>query len=304
MKTIKWLVPVLLVYLYLFLDRIEARKDARIEQAAEQRAKTIHRVNTLILLTFVALLVLIVLTSWFFKHHRFQFVHETGLTLFYGLLIGFVFRYTSIGVIQSQTIDVVPKNGVPVSEPPDYLRLEVSSSSATHVQFHYELIEGFFGDKKKQEEHHLEQKAVFSPEIFFNMLLPPVIFNAGYSLKKRNFFRNIGSILAFVFLGTTISSLVTAMLMFVFCKLFLLSFSFKELFFFGAILSATDPVTVLAVFQEVQVEPNLFALIFGESALNDAVAIVLSRYSEFLLVNDKSQKLRLCEKSKRMTLEF
>ncbi|KHN74687.1 Sodium/hydrogen exchanger 9 [Toxocara canis] len=262
----------------LSLRGLDARHDpsAHIAQAAEKRAHNIHRVDTLILLLFVTLLVLIVLTSWFFKHHRFQFIHETGLTLFYGLLIGLLLRYTNIGVIESQTIDVIQKNNTPVREPPDYLRLEVDPVNAPKVQFHYEMIEGFFGDKKKQSERQLEQKAVFSPEIFFNMLLPPIIFNAGYSLKKRNFFRNIGSILAFVFIGTTISSLVTGMLMFAFCWIFSLSFSFKETFFFGSILSATDPVTVLAVFQEMRVEPDLFALVFGESVLNDAVAIVLS----------------------------
>ena len=45
---------------------------------------------------------------------------------------------------------------------------------------------------------------------------------------------------------------------------------------FGAMISATDPVTVLAVFKDLKVEPNLDALLFGESVLNDAVAIVLS----------------------------
>ena len=46
---------------------------------------------------------------------------------------------------------------------------------------------------------------------------------------------------------------------------------------FGAMISATDPVTVLAVFKDLKVEPNLDALLFGESVLNDAVAIVLSQ---------------------------
>uniref|UniRef100_A0A914RCB2 Cation/H+ exchanger domain-containing protein n=1 Tax=Parascaris equorum TaxID=6256 RepID=A0A914RCB2_PAREQ len=119
-----------------------------------QRAHNLHRVDTLILLLFVALLVLIVLTSWFFKHHRLQFIHETGLTLCYGLLIGLLLRYTNIGVIESQTIDVVQRNGTAVREPPDYLRLEV-------LQFHYELIEGLFGDKKQQSERQLEQKVFF-----------------------------------------------------------------------------------------------------------------------------------------------
>ncbi|VDK74630.1 unnamed protein product, partial [Anisakis simplex] len=176
----------LIAQIVLSLRGLDAKHDpsAHIEQAAEKRAHNLHRVDTLILLLFVTLLVLIVLTSWFFKHHRFQFIHETGLTLFYGLLIGLLLKYTSIGVIESQTIDVVQKNQTPVKEPPDYLRLEVEPPNAAKVQFHYEMLEGFFGDTKKQSERQLEQKAVFSPEIFFNLLLPPVIFNAGYSLKK------------------------------------------------------------------------------------------------------------------------
>uniref|UniRef100_A0A915PHN7 Cation/H+ exchanger domain-containing protein n=1 Tax=Setaria digitata TaxID=48799 RepID=A0A915PHN7_9BILA len=247
-----------------------------IEQAAEKRAYNIHRIDTLILLIFVALLVFIVLTAWFFKHHRLRFIHETGLTLCYGLLIGLLLRYTNIGVIESQTIDVMQKNASVVREPPDYLRLEVEPIKAQKVQFHYELMEGFFGDKEKQSERHLEQKAVFSPEIFFNLLLPPIIFNAGYSLKKRHFFRNIGSILTFAFAGTTISAVVIGIIMYSFCWLFSSPFTFKELLFFGSLMSSTDPVSVLAVFQEMEVESDLYALVFGESVLNDAVAIVLS----------------------------
>ena len=39
-------------------------------------------------------------------------------------------------------------------------------------------------------------------------------------------------------------------------------------------ISATDPVTVLAIFNDLNVDVNLYALVFGESVLNDAVAIV------------------------------
>jgi len=44
---------------------------------------------------------------------------------------------------------------------------------------------------------------------------------------------------------------------------------------FGALLSSTDPVTVLSIFQTLKVDPKLYAVIFGESILNDSVAIVL-----------------------------
>jgi sodium/hydrogen exchanger-like protein 6/7 len=43
----------------------------------------------------------------------------------------------------------------------------------------------------------------------------------------------------------------------------------------GATLSATDPVTVIAIFTTYKVDPKLFTVIFGESLLNDAVAIVM-----------------------------
>jgi solute carrier family 9 (sodium/hydrogen exchanger), member 6/7 len=43
----------------------------------------------------------------------------------------------------------------------------------------------------------------------------------------------------------------------------------------GATLSATDPVTVIAIFTTYKVDPKLFTIIFGEGLLNDAVAIVM-----------------------------
>lgn len=49
----------------------------------------------------------------------------------------------------------------------------------------------------------------------------------------------------------------------------------KEALLFGSLLSATDPVATLAVLGQLKVEPQLYSIIFGESVLNDAVAIVL-----------------------------
>lgn len=44
---------------------------------------------------------------------------------------------------------------------------------------------------------------------------------------------------------------------------------------FGAFISATDPVTVLAIYHDLHVDFRLFAIVFGESVMNDAVALVL-----------------------------
>nr|XP_010950529.1 sodium/hydrogen exchanger 9 isoform X2 [Camelus bactrianus] len=127
------------------------------------------------------------------------------------------------------------------------------------------------------------EKMTFDPEIFFNVLLPPIIFHAGYSLKKRHFFQNLGSILTYAFLGTAISCIVIGLIIYGFVKAMVYAdqlkngdFHFTDCLFFGSLMSATDPVTVLAIFHELHVDPDLYTLLFGESVLNDAVAIVLT----------------------------
>ncbi|XP_039381895.1 sodium/hydrogen exchanger 7 isoform X4 [Mauremys reevesii] len=132
------------------------------------------------------------------------------------------------------------------------------------------------------EQNDMLRKVTFDPEVFFNILLPPIIFHAGYSLKKRHFFRNLGSILAYAFLGTAVSCFIIGNLMYGVVKLMKLvgqlsdTFYYTDCLLFGAVISATDPVTVLAIFNELHADVDLYALLFGESVLNDAVAIVLS----------------------------
>lgn len=57
--------------------------------------------------------------------------------------------------------------------------------------------------------------------------------------------------------------------------MFFSQLSVIEAITFGSLISATDPVSTLAVFSELKVHPTLFYLVFGESVLNDAVAITL-----------------------------
>lgn len=94
---------------------------------------------------------------------------------------------------------------------------------------------------------------------------------------QGNFFRNIGTILTFAFAGTFISALVLGVILYLWTRIPLegLNISFVEAMSVGATLSATDPVTILAIFTSYRVDPKLYTIIFGESILNDAIAIVL-----------------------------
>ncbi|KAL1943248.1 hypothetical protein VTO73DRAFT_4323 [Trametes versicolor] len=118
---------------------------------------------------------------------------------------------------------------------------------------------------------------MFKHTLFFNLLLPPIILASGYELKQENFFRNFGSILVFAFFGTFISAVGVGVIVFIWSSLGLesLGFTLIECLIFGSTLSATDPVTILAIFNQYKVDPKLYTIIFGESLLNDAVSIVM-----------------------------
>lgn len=116
----------------------------------------------------------------------------------------------------------------------------------------------------------------FDYQIFFNLLLPPIILSSGYELHQANFFRNIGTILTFAFAGTLLSAVVIGLILWLFALIpGMLDMTFVDAISVGATLSATDPVTILAIFNTYKVDPKLYTIIFGESILNDAIAIVI-----------------------------
>jgi sodium/hydrogen exchanger-like protein 6/7 len=132
----------------------------------------------------------------------------------------------------------------------------------------------------------IQNLVTFDYQIFFNLLLPPIILGSGYELHQANFFRNIGTILTFAFAGTFISAIVLGLILWLYTRIPLDGFELTlvDAISVGATLSATDPVTILAIFTTYKVDPKLYTIIFGESILNDAVAIVLfetaQRYKE------------------------
>mmetsp|Transcript_11750 Transcript_11750/g.35822 ORF Transcript_11750/g.35822 Transcript_11750/m.35822 type:complete len:583 (+) Transcript_11750:234-1982(+) len=118
--------------------------------------------------------------------------------------------------------------------------------------------------------------ALPNQEQFFLFIIPPIIFEAGYSLNKGDFFKQAGSIVIFAVLGTIITALVFGLALYGAGEIGLTySFRFWEALTFGALISAVDPVATLAIFNALKVNRQLHYLVFGESVVNDAVAIVL-----------------------------
>ena len=154
------------------------------------------------------------------------------------------------------------------------IKLLPPSSSALLLGIFFGIISRIVG---------LAKPLRFSPAAFFYAFLPPIVFAAGFTLKKRAFFDNIGAILCFAILGTFISTLTFGFgtyflyLMGIIRPNHLAGAPFLESMLYGSAISSIDPVATLAVLAQADVPPILYNLVFGESVLNDAVAIVLFR---------------------------
>ncbi|XP_034942039.1 sodium/hydrogen exchanger 3 isoform X2 [Chelonus insularis] len=116
-----------------------------------------------------------------------------------------------------------------------------------------------------------------TPDTFFLYMLPPIILDAGYFMPNRLFFDHLGTILLFAVLGTIFNTLSIGATLWVLGKSGLFGFTtpLLDMFLFSALISAVDPVAVLAVFEEIHVNEILYIVVFGESLLNDAVTVVL-----------------------------
>ena len=112
--------------------------------------------------------------------------------------------------------------------------------------------------------------------LFMILLLPPIIFESGYNMQTKPFFKNIGSVLSYSFAGTFIAIIFSSMFFYI-TGHFGISYPFtmKEAWVFGSLISATDPVAVLAIFKEMDADEDLYAVVFGESIFNDAIGIVM-----------------------------
>src|SRR5690349_14774320 len=105
--------------------------------------------------------------------------------------------------------------------------------------------------------------------LIFNVLLPPLVFEAALQLDWRRFRSELPLTLTLAFVGVGIASAIVAAGMH-----YAVGWSWTGAALFGVLIAATDPVSVIAAFREMRAEPRVSMIVESESLLNDGVAAV------------------------------
>lgn len=120
--------------------------------------------------------------------------------------------------------------------------------------------------------HNFGELGHLDPHLMFFIFLPLLIFESAFATEWHVFKKVIVHCLFLASFGLIISAVLTACVAkFAFGEY---GWSWITCLLFGCILSATDPVAVVALLKELGAAPAISALIEGESLLNDGTAIV------------------------------
>ncbi len=110
-----------------------------------------------------------------------------------------------------------------------------------------------------------------TPELVLFVFLPTLIYESAYSLDARQLQRNLVPVLTLAVPGLLLSTAIIGGIFHAFTE-----YSLIVSLLLGAILSATDPVAVIALFKQLGVPSRLTVLVEGESLFNDATSLVLA----------------------------
>ncbi|KRX00822.1 hypothetical protein PPERSA_02001 [Pseudocohnilembus persalinus] len=129
---------------------------------------------------------------------------------------------------------------------------------------------------------YAEDTSAFDSNIFFYVILPPIIYAGGYGLDTRRFTYGFYYTLVYGVLGTVVSFGVTAVVTFIFDDLEFVKTTEgvqvrllnSDILLFSACMSSTDAIAALTMIDPNKY-PKLFSVIFGEGMVNDAVSIVI-----------------------------
>ncbi len=121
--------------------------------------------------------------------------------------------------------------------------------------------------------------------LLFSVFLPGLIFEAAFHIESRDLRHGWVTILVLAIPGVIASTALVALFLPPFIQLVGLGggFDWRDALVFGALISATDPVAVVALFRALGTSRRLSVLLEGESLLNDGTAIVFFTLSLSLL---------------------
>ncbi len=136
---------------------------------------------------------------------------------------------------------------------------------------------GFFSEAMPLLDESLQVVSSIDPHLILWLFLPTLIFESAFALEVHLFRRIFSQIALLAVPGLIVATVLTAVLV---KYVFPWDWSWPLCFMFGALISATDPVAVVALLKELSSRKRLETLIEGESLFNDGTAIVF--FSLFL----------------------
>jgi CPA1 family monovalent cation:H+ antiporter len=116
---------------------------------------------------------------------------------------------------------------------------------------------------------HIYIKWHLSKDLIFTVFLPPLVFEAALFINWREFKQDLPVVALLASVGVALAAVVTAAGMH-----YVLNWDWGSAVVFGVLIAATDPVSVIATFNEARVHGRLRLLIEAESLLNDGTAAV------------------------------
>lgn len=114
-----------------------------------------------------------------------------------------------------------------------------------------------------------------TPELLFFLLLPTLIFESAYNMNARRLVEDTKIVLLLSVLSLLVSTAIVGALLYAVLALLGFAVPFAVTLLFGALISATDPVAVLALFKEYGAPRRLSLIFEGESLFNDATSVAL-----------------------------
>lgn len=149
------------------------------------------------------------------------------------------------------------------------------------------LIESFQGNSGvfKQGLIMLPKEGnIVSPHLIIFVFLPALIFESAFSLDAHVFKKLLGIVIFLAGPALLVATTATGAVIFYLTAYFGWNWSLIACLIFGALISATDPVAVVAILRELGVPKRLGILIEGESLLNDGTAIVVFNLLKVMLI--------------------